>query len=46
MNAKISQAILAKVNSGASLKEAVDQIFGKGTYAKIASDVYDALKAK
>lgn len=43
MNNEISQRILSLVNSGVSLKEAVDAVLGAGTFMKIASDVYDSI---
>lgn len=46
MNPKISAAILAHVASGKSLPEAFDAVLGAGAYAKLAGDVYDALRAK
>lgn len=45
MNAKISLAILILVQSGMELPEAVDMVLGLGTYAKMAGEVYDALRA-
>jgi hypothetical protein len=45
-NPQISAAILARVAAGASLPEAVDAVLGAGAYAKLAGDVYDALRAK
>lgn len=46
MNPKISAAILAHVAAGKSLPEAFDAVLGAGAYAKLAGDVYDALRAK
>ena len=46
MNAKISHAILDAMNAGRTLSEAIDVVLGAGTFAKIASETYDALKAK
>jgi len=46
MNAKISQAILTLVASGMELRDAIDTVLGAGTFQGIASDLYDALRAK
>lgn len=43
---KISARILVLVQTGMPLPAAVDAVLGVGTYAKLAGDVYDALKAK
>lgn len=45
-NAAISQKILAKIATGMTVAEAIDAVLGAGTHARIASDVYDALRAK
>ena len=45
MQAKISSLILAQIAAGACLKDAIDAVLGAGTYAKIASDVYAALRS-
>lgn len=44
-NAKISQAILAKVAEGLELRDAVDAVLGAGTFEKLASEVYETLRA-
>lgn len=44
MNEKISKAILEEVAKGKSIDAAIDAILGAGTFAKIASDLYDALR--
>lgn len=44
MNAKISARIIAAMNAGKSLPEAVDAVLGAGTYEAIATDTYNALK--
>lgn len=44
-NQVISSLIIANVNSGMALREALDAVLGNGTYDQIASDVYDALRA-
>ena len=44
-NAAISSAILAEVAKGKSTADAVDAVLGAGTYARIAGDVYDSLRA-
>jgi len=42
-NAAISQAIKTLIDSGVTVKDAVDTVLGSGTFDAIASDVYDAL---
>lgn len=44
MNAKISARILAAMDTGLSLPEAVDAVLGAGTYDAIVTDTYNALK--
>lgn len=44
-NAEISRQILAKIAAGMTIETAVDAVLGAGSYAKIASDLYDALRA-
>ena len=46
MNSKISAAILANIAAGMTLPQAFDAVLGKGAYAKLAGDLYDALRAK
>ena len=46
MNAKISAAILANIACGMALPQAFDAVLGEGAYAKLAGDLYDALRAK
>ncbi len=44
---KISAMILAQMTqNGGNLREAINTVLGAGTFEKLASDVYDALKAK
>lgn len=45
-NAIISARILTLVAEGFTLRAAVDEVLGAGTYDKVASDVYDALREK
>lgn len=45
ITAKISARILVLVQSGKALPEAFDAVLGAGSYAKLASDLYDGLKA-
>ena len=45
-NQKISLAILSKMQSGMSVREAIDAVLGAGTFEKVASDVYDVLRAR
>lgn len=42
----ISLRILALVKSGMSEREAFDAVLGAGSFEKMASDLYDALRAK
>jgi hypothetical protein len=43
---KISLAILTKVQAGMSIEQAIDAALGAGTFSKLASDVYDELRAR
>jgi hypothetical protein len=43
-NALISVAVLTRIAEGQSMEEALDAVVGKGTYAKLAGDVYYALR--
>lgn len=45
-NAIISMKILAKMNDGLSVREAIDAVLGAGTFEQVAGDVYDALRAQ
>ena len=45
-NAAISAKIMTNVQAGMTLREAFDAVLGQGAYAKLAGDVYDALRAK
>jgi hypothetical protein len=45
-NAVISQKILTKIAAGMTIAEAIDAVLGAGTHARIASELYDALRAK
>lgn len=45
-HARISAAIAALVNAGAPVAVACDLVLGPGTYAALAADLYDALRAK
>jgi hypothetical protein len=42
----ISLRILALLTAGLTMQQAFDAVMGKGAYAKIAGEVYDALRAK
>lgn len=44
-NAAISAQIVANVQSGMTVQQAVDAVLGQGTYAKIAGEIYTALRA-
>ena len=41
----ISAVILRLVDDGATVRGAIDAVLGAGTFEKIASDTYDALRA-
>lgn len=41
----ISFKILALVASGKDLRDAVNEVLGAGTFERIASELYDALRA-
>jgi len=45
-NAAISAAILTLRQQGMTVRDAINQVLGAGTYEQIASDLYDALRAK
>ena len=42
----ISAKILTAMASGMELQAAFDSVLGEGAYMKIASDLYDTLRAK
>ncbi len=44
MNAQISQRILNETKNGKELPEAYDAVMGAGSYDKLASDIYEALR--
>ncbi len=46
MTAAISARILANIAAGMSMQDAIDAVLGAGTFAKIAGDVYDALRGE
>lgn len=41
----LSVILLKKIADGMTASEAMDDTFGPGTFAKLASDVYDTLRA-
>lgn len=43
---KISIAILAKVNSGMTIRDAFDAVLGLGAYDKLASGLHDELNGR
>lgn len=45
MNAAISYRILTAIENGMSIEAAFDFVLGAGSYAKLASDLYDSLRA-
>lgn len=42
----ISARILALVAQGKSVRTAVDEVLGAGTFERVAGEVYDELRAK
>ena len=44
-NQKISLAILSKMASGMDIRDAVDTVLGKGTYEKLAHEVWMQARA-
>jgi len=42
----ISLRIITLQRGGMTLPEAIDAVLGAGSYARIASDLYDELRAK
>lgn len=45
-NQIISARILAHIDTGLRVDQAIDAVLGAGTYSKLAGDLYDALRAK
>jgi len=45
MNAMISAAILVRVATGATVREAFDAVMGSGSFERLAGELYDALRA-
>ena len=45
-NAAISAKIIAKMQAGLSVQEAIDAVLGAGTFTKLAGEVYDELRSK
>ena len=43
MNAKVSARIIAELDTGKSLPEAIDAVLGEGAFMKLSSETYDAL---
>ena len=44
-NQKISFRILSLIADGMPVRQAIDTVLGAGTSAKVAGEVYDALRA-
>jgi hypothetical protein len=42
----ISARILAALNEGSTVQEAMDMVLGEGTYVRLAGEVYDSLNAR
>lgn len=45
-NVAISLRIALLVASGKDVQDAVNEVLGEGAYERLASDLYDALRAK
>ena len=45
-NAEISRRILAAIAGGMTLQQSFDAVMGNGKYEELASEVYNALRAK
>ncbi len=43
---KISEMIIAEFAKTGSISEAIDAVFGKGSYEQLAGEIYDLLNAK
>lgn len=41
---QINQAIMIQVATGKTIDQAIDTVLGAGTFATIASDLYDSLR--
>ena len=46
IDAAISAKIIAEVQKGATIRQAIDAVLGAGTFSRMAGDLYDALRAK
>ena len=46
MNKEISARIVTLVASGMTVADAIDSVLGSGSFAKIASEVYEALRKR
>lgn len=46
MNAIVSARILTLVQTGLTLQQAMDQVLGAGSFAALAGQVYDGIKAR
>lgn len=45
-NATISAMIVEKMGEGMTVREALDAVCGAGTFAKLAGELYDEMRAK
>jgi hypothetical protein len=43
---EISRRIIEKVSEGMTVKDAINAVIGAGTFERLASDLYDDLRAK
>jgi hypothetical protein len=44
-NEQITAALMAHINAGKDAKEAIEAVFGEGSYEKLAGMIYDMLRA-
>jgi len=42
MTKEISARLITLIASGLTVKQAIDQVLGEGTYDKLASDIWEA----
>jgi hypothetical protein len=45
-NAAISERIIRQMETGKDIRQAIDAVFGPGSWTKIANELYDRLREK
>lgn len=45
-NAAVAARIAQRMSAGESIREAIDNVLGAGSFDRIASETYDALRAR